>query len=95
MYLVMTPHNKDADIDRAKEFAIAFVISVTEPVAEASDDPQNWIAKNGKDSIFEILLEICPEVIRLIICVNDASLLFSKPIKNKTGKYIKSLGNDL
>jgi hypothetical protein len=44
----------------AKEFAIAFVISVT----EASDDRHNWIAKRGKDSIFEILRDIFPEVMQ-------------------------------
>ncbi len=44
----------------AKEFAIAFVISVT----EASDDRQNWIAKRGKDSIFELLRDIFPEVMQ-------------------------------
>ncbi len=74
-----TLHNKYDDIDRAKEFAISFVIYVTEPVTEVSDDQQklqNWIAKRGKDSIFEILVEICPEVIRRIICVNDTSLSF-------------------
>ena len=45
-------------MENVKEFAIAFVISVT----EASDEPRNWIAKNGKDSIFATLREIFPEV---------------------------------
>ncbi len=49
----------NADVaENAKEFAIAFVISVT----TASDDPQNWIAKKGKYSIFDILRDIFPEV---------------------------------
>ncbi len=47
--------------DHAREFAIAFVVSVT----EASDEPQNLIAKKGKDSIFEKLREIFPEVTKL------------------------------
>ena len=50
-----------ADVEDAREFAIAFVVSVT----EASDEPQNWIAKKGKDSMFATLREIFPEV-RLI-----------------------------
>ncbi len=47
-----------ADVDDAKDFAVAFVVSVT----EASDDRKNWIAKNGKDSMFAILRDIFPEV---------------------------------
>ena len=45
-------------MENVKEFAIAFVISVT----VVSDEPGNWIAKNGKDSIFATLREIFPEV---------------------------------
>jgi hypothetical protein len=52
---------KNADIDDAKEFAIAFVVSVT----ETSDGPNNWIAKNGKDSMFAILRDIFPEVMQV------------------------------
>ncbi len=48
----------NANVGNAKEFAIAFVISVT----EASYEPRNWIAKKGRDSVFAMLLEIFPEV---------------------------------
>ncbi len=41
----------------AKEFAIAFTFAVT----ELSDRPGEWIAKNGKGSIFSMLQEIFPE----------------------------------
>ncbi len=46
-----------ADAGSAKEFAIAFTIAVTETSANARE----WIAKNGKDSIFALLQEIYPE----------------------------------
>ncbi len=46
-----------ADVGNAKEFAIAFTIAVT----ETSANPREWIAKNGKDSIFALLQEIYPE----------------------------------
>ena len=49
---------RQCNMENVKEFAIAFVIAVT----EASDEPRNWIAKNGKDSIFATLREIFPEV---------------------------------
>ncbi len=42
----------------AKEFAIAFTFAVTETM----DNQREWIAKNGKDSIFALLREIYPEV---------------------------------
>jgi hypothetical protein len=51
---------KNANTYGAKEFAIAFVVSVT----ETSDGPNNWIAKNGKDSMFSILRDIFPEVMQ-------------------------------
>jgi hypothetical protein len=41
----------------AKEFAIAFTFAVT----EVSANPREWIAKNGRDSIFAVLQEIYPE----------------------------------
>jgi hypothetical protein len=46
-----------------KQFAIAFVVSVT----EISDTSKNWIAKKGKDSLFAILQDIYPEVIPIQI----------------------------
>jgi hypothetical protein len=54
-----------ADVRSAKEFAIAFAVSVT----EVSDNPNNWIAKKGKGSMFEILLDIYPEVMLNIACI--------------------------
>ena len=48
----------NADERSAKEFSIAFVVSVT----EVTDNPNNWIAKKGKGSMFEILRDINPEV---------------------------------
>ncbi len=42
-----------------KDFSIAFTIAVT----ETSANPREWIAKNGKDSIFATLQQIYPEVI--------------------------------
>ena len=45
------------NIADAKEYAIAFTIAVT----ETSDSPREFIAKNGKDSIFATLQEIYPE----------------------------------
>ncbi len=53
-------------MDNAKEFSIAFVFSVT----EASDEPQNWISKRGKYSIFAVLQDIFPEV--MLIFLNEA-----------------------
>jgi hypothetical protein len=59
MVTTTSKHSKvNADVGDANEFAIAFVISVT----EASDEPQNWIAKKGKDSVFAMLRDIFPEV---------------------------------
>ncbi len=55
----------DADVGSTKEFAIAFVVSVT----EVSDNPNNWIAKKGKGSLFEILRDIYPEVMLNIACI--------------------------
>ena len=49
-----TPRNY---IRNAEEFSIAFAIAVT----EASDDPLDWIAKKGKDSIFVLLNQIFPQ----------------------------------
>jgi hypothetical protein len=50
---------KPADASRnAKEFAIAFTMSVT----ETSANTREWIAKNGKDSIYALLEEIYPAV---------------------------------
>ncbi len=56
-----TSSSANEDTLNAQEFTIAFVISVT----ETSDDPQNWIAKKGKDSIFAILHYVFPEVLKL------------------------------
>jgi hypothetical protein len=50
----------------AKDFAIAFTIAVTETTA----NPREWIAKNGKDSIFATLQQIHPEVIS--VCIDYA-----------------------
>ncbi len=47
-----------ADAGSAREFAIAFTIAVTETT---SANAREWIAKNGKDSIFALLQEIYPE----------------------------------
>ncbi len=46
------------DATNAKEFAVAFTFAVT----EASDTPGEWIAKNGKESIFAMLQDVYPEV---------------------------------
>ena len=50
-----------ADAGYAKEFAIAFTFAVT----ETSTNKREWIAKNGKESIFAILQEIHPEASNL------------------------------
>jgi hypothetical protein len=47
----------DVPVTCAKEFAISFTFAVTEP----SHTPGEWIAKNGKDSIFSMLRELYPE----------------------------------
>jgi hypothetical protein len=48
---------RTALIRNAKEFSVAFTIAVT----EATDNPQHWIAKKGKDSIFSVLNDIFPQ----------------------------------
>jgi hypothetical protein len=47
-----------AEAGDATRFAIAFAFAVT----ESSANRREWIAKNGKDSIFALLQDIYPEV---------------------------------
>ena len=47
----------EPDAISAKDFSIAFVVAVTE-----SSGPQDWIAKNGSNSIFSLLNRIFPQV---------------------------------
>ncbi len=68
------------DVLNAQEFAIAFVISVT----ETSDDHQNWIAKKGEDSIFAILHNVFPEVIFSLQRRKDPNTISSKMWQCKT-----------
>jgi hypothetical protein len=45
------------DIRNAEEFSIAFAIAVT----EASNNPHDWIAKKGNESMFTLLNQIFPQ----------------------------------
>jgi hypothetical protein len=66
MVVLPTPHETaferkkliGSDSNSAKDFSIAFATAVT----ESSDNPTQWIAKNGDDSIFALLQRIFPEV---------------------------------
>ena len=48
---------RESHIQNAEEFSVAFATAVT----EASDNPEDWIAKKGKDCIFAVLNEIFPQ----------------------------------
>ncbi len=61
LYL-MSRSDSTARIRNAEEFSIAFATAVT----EATNNSQDWIAKKGADSIFAVLNEIFPQVIRTI-----------------------------
>jgi hypothetical protein len=45
------------DIKNPAEFSIAFAVAVT----ESSDNPDDWIAKKGNESIFALLYEVFPQ----------------------------------
>jgi hypothetical protein len=60
---------ENTSIRNAEEFSIAFATAVT----EVSDNPQDWIAKKGTDSIFAVLDEIFPQASRYSIYVSDMS----------------------
>ena len=53
----MVRRDGTARIRNAKEFSITFAIAVT----EASENPQDLIAKKGKESIFAVLNDIFPQ----------------------------------
>jgi hypothetical protein len=53
-----------AEAGNAKDFAIAFTIAVT----ETSASRREFIAKNGKDSIFAVLQEIYPSASSSYCC---------------------------
>ncbi len=62
----------------AEAFSIAFTTALT----EASDNPQDWIAKKGNESVFAVLSEIFPQARCQIFCHQFQAIASSSGFKS-------------